>query len=275
MIVLWDRIRNAAGGIRDTEWLLLVLEAFGVVIGVFLAFQLQEWAEDQREARAQESLMGRLLEESRQNLLELRDTQKRRYDRVMEAADLVDRMNAGTCPSPEEFRAFWRMDFYPTVSVPETAYLEMINSIGLSGIDDYAARSAIAEYRRDVEFFQGQNEHFRSAPSIIDQELDGINYRYDRNRGSLTRLDVDMPKLCGNPRFVNAVNQSTRNQHRMQQYRYQIVQSAAHMCFELARLNDARCFEGVLDQFDQSDRDEIIAMDARLHDGDLEFHEVN
>lgn len=46
MISIIRRIRAAAGRVTATEWLLVALEGFLVFLGIFAAFQLEQWAED-------------------------------------------------------------------------------------------------------------------------------------------------------------------------------------------------------------------------------------
>lgn len=272
MVVIWTRIRHAAKGIQDTEWLLLVLEALGVVLGVFIAFQLQQWAENRREARTHDRLMDRLLDEARDDLRYMGASAEQRQPGIDQAGAIVLGLNAGTCPGSEKMETLWQMGFYPAIRAPETVYNEMVNSTGLSSIDDDAVRNAIVAYRREIEFIVGQNESFGGNFGLLEQKFPGLSFRYDPESRDLGDLQVDPAVVCSNPDFVSFVNGSVRNQRRMQQYRYHVVQVAAHMCFELARERGEQCFAGSLADMDETWRVATITMEARLHDGDLEYH---
>ena len=43
-MILFKRVGDSFRHIEDREWLLLVLETLGVLVGILLAFELQEWA---------------------------------------------------------------------------------------------------------------------------------------------------------------------------------------------------------------------------------------
>lgn len=272
MVVLWQRIKAATGKIRDTEWLLLFLEGLSVVVGVLIAFQLQQWGDDQRSKIEQERLMHRLLDEARQDLSYLRGIQAQNFERLQEAGSVVMSMNARTCPSADEFEGLWGVDAYPSMTPPDTVYQEMINGAGLSSIEDQRAREAIVDYRTSVDFIDGQIQFFRPDVSLTDLGINGLSYYYDPERRRLARIEVDTEAVCANPTFSNYVNKAVRNQHRMQQYRYMTVQAAAHMCFELARIVGEKCFDGPLASLTVGDREELIEMDSRLHSDDLTFH---
>ena len=46
MITIIRRIRAAAGRVTATEWILVAVEGFLVFLGIYAAFQLEQWAED-------------------------------------------------------------------------------------------------------------------------------------------------------------------------------------------------------------------------------------
>lgn len=63
MIIILRRIRAAVGRVAATEWLLVALEGFLVFLGIFAAFQLEQWAEDRGWQRKTEASKAALREE--------------------------------------------------------------------------------------------------------------------------------------------------------------------------------------------------------------------
>ena len=72
-MILFKRVGESFRHIEDREWLLLFLETVGVLVGILLAFELQEWASRRADAAKHREIMDRLFEESEQDVASLRD----------------------------------------------------------------------------------------------------------------------------------------------------------------------------------------------------------
>ena len=72
-MILFKRVGDSFRHIEDREWLLLVLETLGVLVGILLAFELQEWASNRAAAAKHDEMMDRLFEESEQDVGSLRE----------------------------------------------------------------------------------------------------------------------------------------------------------------------------------------------------------
>lgn len=49
-MILFRRIGQAVSHIEDREWVLLVLETLGVLAGILIAFELQQWGAQRDQA---------------------------------------------------------------------------------------------------------------------------------------------------------------------------------------------------------------------------------
>lgn len=154
MIVVFRRIKEAAGRVTGTEWVLVAVEGFLVFLGIYAAFQLQEWAEDRREAEQVERLMERLLTETRQALVHYdyhaRDTQKRL---TRAKANLAD-FSTGRCPT--DFANIEEVDLLPGDPPPDTALTELVDVVGLSALPDDELKSRLAGYHYATNVFYGE-----------------------------------------------------------------------------------------------------------------------
>ena len=63
-MILFSRVRDAFGEITKRDWALLSLETLGIIGGILIAFQLNEWASRRNEAARHQRMMERLFEES-------------------------------------------------------------------------------------------------------------------------------------------------------------------------------------------------------------------
>ena len=71
-MILFKRVGESFGRIEGREWALLFLETLGVVGGILIAFELNEWASRRTESARHRQIMERLFEESEQDVASLR-----------------------------------------------------------------------------------------------------------------------------------------------------------------------------------------------------------
>ena len=72
-MILFSRVRGAFDKIEGREWALLTLETLGVIAGILIAFELNEWASRRAEAARHRQIMERLFEESQQDVASSRE----------------------------------------------------------------------------------------------------------------------------------------------------------------------------------------------------------
>ena len=67
-MILFKRVGESFRKIEGREWALLSLETLGVIAGILIAFELNEWAANRAAAARHHEMMERLFEESEQDV---------------------------------------------------------------------------------------------------------------------------------------------------------------------------------------------------------------
>lgn len=199
MIALWRRMRKAVGGIGDTEWALLGLELVGVVGGILLAFQMQEWAEDRREDRDRERLLERLFEESEANTAWLYNFYIDRVDEVEAARPVVATLARRECPSSEALGPVVALTIFPPVEFQHVVLDELRAGIGLSGLQDETLATLIGNFQADSDYRRAQTDVFRDVDEVIGSDTPYVDVT-TKETGDID-FDVDMDALCSDRQF--------------------------------------------------------------------------
>lgn len=240
MIALWRRVRrriiHGVGGIGDTEWALLGFETLGVIGGVFLAFQLGSWVEDRREAGAQRAQLERLHQESEETVRFLRfwrDDFNQSEDRI--AAALDGWINAGTCPSAEDWQAFRQMDRLVAITPQRAAYEEMLGSGGMGRLDDPRVREAISDFYSTLDFHDQQLAYFRQTALNDFRDFDyGQDYGFDAETRSARQEDGWQDTACRDRDHRNQTARKFASFKWLQDLREELTGDAIKMCIAIA-----------------------------------------
>ena len=199
MMALWRRVRGAVGGIGDTEWALLGLELVGVVGGILIAFQLQEWAEDRREDRDRVRLTERLMEESQSNVEWAVRYQLGLLEQAEAAQPFAEKIASRQCPTETEFSDARSVTMYPPVQVQRVVLDELASGVGLSGLKDRKLARLVGAYQAENEQRQLQVEIFRSNAELVDRNAPYVDVTYDQEDDDFV-FQTDMAALCADPR---------------------------------------------------------------------------
>src|SRR5690242_11093228 len=97
-MILFKRVGESFRHIEDREWVLLFLETLGVLVGILLAFELQEWGSRRSEAAKHREIMERLFEESQLDVIYLRGIRDFMRTAVKAESDFAERLSNGECP---------------------------------------------------------------------------------------------------------------------------------------------------------------------------------
>src|SRR5690348_1649879 len=120
-MILFKRVGESFRHIEDREWVLLFLETLGVLVGILLAFELQEWGQRRAEAARQQELLQRLFEETEATVSVLRadrDQMNELVDREARFATLL--VHENKCPPESMWQAVDTIPMYPPLIVPST-----------------------------------------------------------------------------------------------------------------------------------------------------------
>lgn len=243
MIVVFRRIKEAAGRVTGTEWLLVAVEGLLVFLGIVAAFQLQEWATDRREAKQMERISHGLLEEARTAVALIWQNMETRREPLERAQQIAAKLAAGQCPSEAEMVDLRFAEVFDPIDPPSGVYDELVAGAGLSAIDDSNARLGIDFYRNARAIYLNQLANFRDNSWRILRENDpDVSIIYDDAAQSDMRIEFDLNALCRDREFADRVNYVVRDQTFFQhRYRNDLFENAAFMCVALADMEGTTC----------------------------------
>lgn len=230
-MILFKRVGESFRHIEDREWVLLALETLGVLAGILIAFELQEWASKRSEEAKHRELLERLFEESEQDVAvvrSMRDKMRQLGDRETQFATIL---NAGQCPAPDLWSAAGTVNVLPSIAPPRSVYEEMMGSGGLTSISDKGVRDAIKSFSATLAFAIGQNDYFRSVqvqPVPLDDKRLRLGFRANSN--DLETAQYDRESLCADSAFRNRLFEATATHLKAVGFHERLTDSAIAMC---------------------------------------------
>lgn len=233
MIVVFRRIRAAAGRVTGTEWVLVFVEGLLVFLGIVAAFQLEQWADTRRETKARHDLMERLTVEAEANVRLLRNESAHYEEVTRSVSDLIDRwLKDGQCPTDE----IVLISQIPTLRDETVVYDEMIGAGGLSLLPDNNVREAIADYHSMRQFYVGQQalmRDFQAQNPLVDSLVD-IGFRSGVNADGDIEILLPQEGRCDDPRATTKIMVVAAAFTRLQEWRATLANRAIRKCAVLA-----------------------------------------
>lgn len=233
-MILFKRLGESFRHIEDREWLLLALETLGVLAGILLAYELQEWASRRSDAAKRHQLMERFFEESEQDVAAARYGRDRMHRLVQKEVAFATLLSQGKCPPDGVWDAVDTVGMYPTLRAPRAVYEELMGAGGLSSIDNAAVRKSVALFNMNFDWAQGQNEFFRTniePPVAMDDPRSVLSYDPSADEPEIARYDHRA--LCSDRRFRNRMVSATRNHSVIARLHGEATDSAIAMCTSL------------------------------------------
>ena len=236
-MILFRRVGEAFRHIEDREWILLALETLGVLAGILIAFELQEWAQRRNDDARHRQLMERLLEETENDVASIRFMRNVLKPMVEREEQFATRIGKGECPSDADFASIDSLGVMPALTPPDSVYQELTGAGGLSSIERDDVRKSLARFHEDLAWGQNQIAYFRSF--VISTDPVPISdpraqVRFDASSEDPLRVTYDGRALCRDPAFRNRLASATR-QHRVYfRYVQDPLEDAIGVCVRLA-----------------------------------------
>lgn len=250
MIALLRRLRSTAGEIRAAEWMLLTIETVAVVGGILIAFELEQWATDRREAKAVDRTMRELLEEARYNVTYYNEMALVYEGFLTRAKPHLDELATGSCPSAEGFRRIDALQTFPPIEPRQGVYDELVAGEGLSSLPSKDARWAISLYQQQLAVMRSDRAAAtgqRMADIIpLDDPRQSIVFAPNPD-DPYDAIDVeyDIAALCADKGLRNRAAFVARAQSITQYWRNDLLGRSIYMCQALADAVGEDCFGGI------------------------------
>lgn len=199
------RLQRLAEALRRRDWLGLVFEVLVVTIGVLLAFEIEQWAQERQRAAEERRFLERLYFDYGRAAEEMR-TVIGHHDRVIRVHRLAFRARA----DPKRLQAYSAMEtenmgcragYLGTAPFSDTVYQELISSGKLDRISDPRLRAKV----RDLTTMQAWLKDRADAGREVarDQNPYVIKYyNYEILRDGRSTCRIRWPQLFDDPSAV-------------------------------------------------------------------------
>jgi hypothetical protein len=243
-VVLFGQVRGAIAEVQRREWALLCLETIGVLVGILIAFQLNEWAENRRETARNRELVERLFDEAQRNVSWLRN-QRDENDAIIsrEVKFATALLHDGQCPANEDlWKSVYTVGWFPPIVVENSVYDEMMGAGGLTAIENSSARRAVSRFQSELTMMKDRAAFIRlnSGPAVpIDDP--NSNVSYDPTRDDPEDITYNHAALCRDAAFKKRVADKVRDHQFVLSQRGELVRSAIEVCSSLGRIVGKKC----------------------------------
>lgn len=162
------------------DWLGIVIELVVVTAGVLLAFQINQWAERQKQARDEREFLERLYGENRESIAELDRVVRGHQSSMGELGEAIRAKD-----NPPQLAEFARKPRFgclgavlPSVGFSDTAFQEIVASGKLNIVSDPQLRSLLRDLVATQAVGAAQLEYARQSVAQVGSALDAYE-RFD------------------------------------------------------------------------------------------------
>ena len=233
-MILFKRVSETIRRIEGREWALLSLETMGVLAGILIAFELQEWGSRRNQAAKHQQLMERLFEESKNDVSVLRSWRDILEGIIKPEQALAVSLAKGQCPPDKDFQAVSTLIMMPALTAPTSVYQELLGAGGLSSIDRQDVREHVAQFHQTLDWAKGQVDYFRSVRvAPLDPSDRRLTTHFDLAADDPQVDEFDGKALCRDHGFRNRVAAATRQHTVYASYFQGALGDAISMCVRL------------------------------------------
>lgn len=204
-----SRRQRIAAALRDRDWTGIAIEFAVVTLGVLLAFQVDQWGQDRRQAKQERQFLERMWRESGQAMREndwaigLHARNRLALTRALNARD--------DQPALRQFAEFGcGFDSMPGLGFNDTSYQELSTSGGLNIVSDPQLRADLREVASAQADAVAQLTYARET-SIPNRQAVERYFLLDLDRGGNRTCDVNWGALVKDPLARAAIARASRS----------------------------------------------------------------
>jgi hypothetical protein len=235
-------LKHVTDSLRRQDWIAVAIEFFLVLIGVLLAFQINQWASERVARVDRNAAAQRLLLEAEEAVAFFRlgvTAQGQLNEDLGYAIANAESRRWATADQERMTEGLMRALEMTTPGPPSSVYDDLVSSGAFGRIGDPRMRTAVARYNATLKFHRESIEYLRqSLPKL--QEFDALEYTFDPAAGR-TRLTVDFAKLGNDARLREELAVVANTQGIAMVLRKRNLKRAIEMCEEIGRVAGRRC----------------------------------
>lgn len=203
-----SRLDRVVAAIRARDWGGIVIELAVVTLGVLLAFQIDQWAQDRRQSRDERQFLERMWRETNEAI---RENDWVISLHAINRRNLLKGLNARGDPQAlNAYKVGCGADSMPGLGFNDTSYEELSASGKLNLVSDPQLRLELRRVAAAQADAVAQLNYARQKSIPLRQALEPY-YRLDVDRDGRRSCRVNWVELVKNPLAVNAVVTAERN----------------------------------------------------------------
>lgn len=204
-----SRLTRIVDALRNRDWVGISIELLVVTLGVLLAFQIDQWAQDRRQAREERQFLERMWRETNEAI---RENDWLVWLHAVNRRNLVRGMQARSDPTAlARYSRGCGADSMPGVGFNDTSYSELSASGRLNIVSDPKLRMELRKVMAAQADAVAQLNYARQKSISIRQALEPY-FTLDIDRNGQRTCSVNWPELVRDPLAVNAVVSAERHQ---------------------------------------------------------------
>jgi hypothetical protein len=236
-------VKRLTQALKRQDWALVGIEFVLVVVGVLLAFQINEWASEREARNERNAATERLLEEAEQNVAYVRLGMSLQQKSIDELGYALGQVQAGQWRTADQQRMVSGLQAVTMVlplAPPSAVYDDLLASGVFGKIGDVRLRSAIARYRATLKFHDDVVGYFRATMPTLEDHA-ALHYRFNPGGRRRVRLDVDFQALANDQLLQEKLALLADGQRVRLLITKRALKGASEMCVELGRFVGRAC----------------------------------
>ena len=231
-----SRFRRLREAIAEHNWFSVAIEILIVTVGVLLAFQIDQWGDQRRQAREERQLLERLYRDYGRAADELKAVIQQNHDKKMRDIQLAfaargDRIRLSRYSSIHNFGC--AIGYVQTTPFSDTAFEELISSGRISVVSNPVLRGRIRDLTTEQASLRDRADHASDLALVAAPPLDPY-HRYQLLPDGSTRCFTDWPEIFENPEAVNAMVRVYRIQEAVRDGRVKLMRMTQDVRREIA-----------------------------------------
>jgi hypothetical protein len=203
-----QRLERILTAMRARDWTGIAIELGVVTLGVLLAFQIDQWGQDRRQATDERHFLERMWRETTEAI---RENDWVISMHAFNRRALMQGLNARS--DPQALARHWRgcgADSMPGLGFNDTSYEELSTSGTLKMVSDPQLRLDLRRVAAAQADAVAQLNYARQRSIPVRQALEPY-FRLDTDRDGKRTCRMNWPALVKDPLAVNAVVSGERN----------------------------------------------------------------
>lgn len=238
-------LKRMISSLRRQDWTMVAIEFALVVVGVLLAFQINDWSNARSQEHERHEAMERLLDESERDIAHLKEGLQFLDKVVKDLNFALDRVERGSWSPADEERmngGFLSGRYMTAIVVPTSVYEDIVASGSFNKIGTPELRAKISAFHGTLDYDERTRQQW--LPVLLEYDkLPEFKYRIDPSAVRPPELIVDYAALAKNPDSERIIALTSAHQYGLRWIRSRALNESIEMCRALAESLGRTCNE--------------------------------